>query len=340
MDMKEIKVEARKKLKGFCAVCSVCDGVWCAGQVPGMGGSITGSSFQVNVEDLSKVKLRLKTIHNAKEPSTAYEFFGKKLDFPVMAAPITGTKFNMGGALTEEEYIDSVIKGSKEAGSLGMTGDSADPNLYNIGLEAIEKYESFGVPVIKPRENNVIIDMIKKAEKLDIPGIGMDIDGAGLITMALENQPVGPKSFEEVREIVDSTDLPFIVKGIMTEEDAENAIKAGAKAIVVSNHGGRVLDGTSSTARALYSISKKFKGQVHILVDGGVRSGVDVLKMLALGADGVLIGRPIVTAAFANHSEGVKTYLNTIKNQLFQAMILTGVSSLEEIDKSIVNIEW
>lgn len=340
MNLKEVRNTAREKMKGYCRVCPICNGIACAGEVPGMGGSITGTAFKSNVEDLSKVKLRLKTIHNAKKPDLSFNFFNMNLSFPIVSAPITGSAFNMGGALTEEEYIDSVIDGSLAAGTIAMTGDSADPTLYDKGLMAIKKVQGKGVPIIKPRENKDVINSVKKAEKINALAVGMDIDGAGLITMALKGAPVGPKTVEELKEIISSTNLPFILKGIMTVEEAKLAVEVGAKAIVVSNHGGRVLDHAQSTAKVLPEIADAVKGKIMILVDGGIRSGVDVFKMLALGADGVLIGRPIIIGAFGGYKEGVSLILEEMKNQLYQAMILTGCKDLKSIDRSNISIEW
>mgnify|MGYP001304112248 CR=1 FL=1 len=340
MDLKEVKDIAREKMKGYCRVCPVCNGVACAGEVPGMGGSLTGATFKSNVEDLSKVKLKLKTIHNAKDPDLKFNFFNTVLDFPIIAAPITGTVFNMGGALTESEYINSVTNGSIASGTIAMTGDSADLSLYDEGINAIGKVKGMGIPIIKPRDNSDVIENIKKAESVNSLAVGMDIDGAGLVTMALKGQPVGPKTVEELKEIVSSTNLPFILKGIMTVEEAKLAVEVGAKAIVVSNHGGRVLDHCQSTASVLPEISKAVKGKVMILVDGGIRTGVDVFKMIALGADGVLIGRPIIVGAFGGYEEGVSLVLNKMKNELYQTMILTGSEDLSSIDSSKIFVEW
>ena len=221
-----------------------------------------------------------------------------------------------------------------------MIGDSADLTMYEDGLSALKTVNGKGIPIIKPRENKDIIENIKKAESINSIAVGVDIDGAGLVTMALKGQPVGPKTIEELKELVSSTKLPFILKGIMTVEEAKLAVEIGAKAIVVSNHGGRVLDYAESTAKALSEISKAVKGDIMILVDGGIRSGVDVFKMLALGADGVLIGRPIIIGAFGGYKEGVSLILENMKKELYQAMILTGCKDLSFIDSSKISIEW
>lgn len=339
MDMKEVRKIAREKMKGFCRVCPVCNGVACAGEVPGMGGSLTGSSFKSNVSDLGKVKLRLKTIHDAKNPNINFDFFGEGLKSPIIAAPITGCEYNMGVALTEEEYIDSAVNGSLSAGTIAMIGDGAYPELYLSGLEVLNKVDGKGVAILKPKKNEVVIESLKKAEDTNVIAAGMDIDGAGLITMALKGSPVGPKTVDDLNKIISSTKLPFILKGIMTKEEALIALEVGAKAIVVSNHGGRILDHTQSTAKVLPEIAEAVKGKMMVLVDGGIRSGVDVFKMLALGADAVLIGRPIIFGAYGGYREGVSMIINKMKDELIQAMILTGAKDLTSIDKDMISIE-
>ncbi len=336
MKLQEIRKIARKKMKGYCHVCKVCDGTRCAGEVPGIGGIGTGASFKANVEALAKIKLNLRTLHNAKDPDTTTNIFGIDLSMPILSAPITGSEYNMGGAVIEEDFINMVISGSKAAGTIGMSGDGGNPVFYNSGLEAIKKEKGHGIPIIKPRENSVILDMAKRAEVSGALAVGMDVDGAGLITMALMGQPVGPKNKQELEKIISKVDLPFILKGIMTVDEAKLALEVGAAAIVVSNHGGRILDSTPGAAEVLPAIAREVKGKTTILVDGGVRSGVDVLKLLALGADAVLIGRPIIIGAFGGGIQGVKLVLETMANELKQAMILTGCGNIADISPSII----
>ncbi len=102
MEYKEMLDRAREKYNGSCKVCRVCDGVACRGQVPGMGGKGTGKAFIENVEALDRIKLNMRVIHKVAEPDMSIDLFGKKLDLPVMAAPITGTILNMGGLVTEK----------------------------------------------------------------------------------------------------------------------------------------------------------------------------------------------------------------------------------------------
>ncbi len=336
MSYKEVLKNARENLNGSCKVCPVCNGKACAGEVPGMGGKGTGEAFSVNVEALDSYKLNMRVIHDAKDPDTSIELFGKKMDVPVFAAPVSGTTLNMGGKYTEEQYISWVIGGCLDAGIYPMVGDTAVDSFLITNLEQLKKFNGEGIAVIKPWENSNVINKIKLSEEAGAFAVGMDIDAAGLITLALHGKPVGPKTVEQIKEIVKSTKLPFILKGIMTVDEAELAVEAGVDAIVVSNHGGRVLDQTPGVADVLPEIAQAVKGKVTILADGGVRNGVDVLKMLALGADAVLIGRPFVTASFGGERDGVKMYIDSLKSELKSAMVLTGCKNVKDITDRIL----
>ena len=122
----------------------------------------------------------------------------------------------------------------------------------------------------------------------------------------------------------------------MTVKGARKALEAGASGIVVSNHGGRVLDQCPATAEVLPAIADEVGGQMKIFVDGGIRTGLDVLKALALGADGVLIGRPFVTMVYGGAAEGVDAYVRKLTAELRDGMAMCGVHSLDEITREIV----
>jgi 4-hydroxymandelate oxidase len=336
MDIAEMNRLAKERFKGTCRVCRVCDGRACAGEMPGMGGTGTGSSFIANVEALAAIRLNLRTIHDASEPDISFEFLGYKLSMPILAAPVAGVRLNMGGAVPEADFVMAMIGGSRAADSVGMTGDGPGPVIYSAGIDVMRANGGRGIPIIKPRLAEEIVTRIRQAEEAGAWAVGVDVDAAGIIGMVRMGEPIGPKTVSAWTEIIAATDLPFLLKGIMTVEDAEAAVEAGAAAIVVSNHGGRVLDHTPGTADVLPEIAQAVRGDVFVLVDGGVRSGVDVLKMLALGASAVLVGRPLAIAAMGGGAEGVTTVFNQHADQLRSAMILTGCASLDEIDESIL----
>ncbi|TVM17690.1 alpha-hydroxy-acid oxidizing protein [Oceanidesulfovibrio indonesiensis] len=330
MDYKAMRSKARERLKGYCRVCPVCDGRVCAGEVPGMGGTGTGNSFKANYRALEAVRLAMRTLHGVTEVETRTTCFGLNLATPIHVAPMTGVSYNMGGDMSEEEFALNVVEGAQRAGALAWTGDGADPAMFDSGLAAIAANGGRGVPIIKPRAQGEIIARIRRAEEAGAMAVGMDVDGAGLVTMAQFDQPVGPKNAEEIQEIVAATSLPFILKGIMTPDEAEIAVRTGCAAIVVSNHGGRVLDHTPGVAEVLPEIAKAVAGRLTVFADGAVRSGSDVLKLLALGADAVLVGRPVITGAFGGGAQGVQAVLDKMRTELIQAMLLTGVATPAE----------
>lgn len=336
MNYKDMLKDARENLNGSCRVCKACNGVVCAGEVPGMGGKDTGSAFIQNFKSLQDVKINMRVIHNVVDPDTSVELFGKKMKAPIFAAPITGTTLNMGGKISEREYITPVVEGCIETGIFPMVGDTAVDSFLMDNLDVLKENDGQGIVFIKPWENHDIIKKIKLAEEAGAFAVGVDVDACGLVTLSMHGKTVVPKDVEALKELKAATKLPFIVKGIMTVEDAMLAVQAGVDAIVVSNHGGRVLDCTPGAADVLPAIAEALKGKVTILVDGGVRSGVDVLKLIGLGADGVLIGRPFVTASFGGGKEGVEMYVNKVIDEFEATMRLTGCQSVKDIDGKVI----
>jgi isopentenyl diphosphate isomerase/L-lactate dehydrogenase-like FMN-dependent dehydrogenase len=336
MNEKEVRDRARERLKGFCRVCPSCDGRACAGEVPGMGGVLTGSSFVNNVEALSMYHLNMRTIHQAGEPDTSLHVFGRLFGTPIFVAPLTGASYNMGGALCEQEMVASLVDGAKEAGSFAFTGDGAEEEIFGAGTAAVKQAAGLGIPIIKPRSVEAIVFRLRQAEESGAFAVGVDIDGAGLLTMALKGHPVGPKTFYQLRKLAQLTSLPFILKGIMTVQEAEMAVEIGAAAIVVSNHGGRVLDGTPGVAEVLPEIVERVKGEIFVFADGGIRNGIDALKMLALGANAVLIGRPALWGAFGGGAAGVRLLLEKMTAQLRHGMLMTGCINVKTVDHRVI----
>ncbi|KPY99545.1 L-lactate dehydrogenase [Pseudomonas syringae pv. aptata] len=141
------------------------------------------------------------------------------------------------------------------------------------------------------------------------------------------------KDLEWIREFWQG---PMIIKGILDPQDARDALSFGADGIVVSNHGGRQLDGALSTAKALPPIVQAVGSDLTVLADSGIRSGLDVVRMLALGAKGVLLGRSMAYALGADGQRGVENMLDIFAREMHVAMTLTGVTSIEQIDESIL----
>lgn len=337
VDLAGTRREAARKLAGACFVCKVCDGVACRGLMPGFGGVGSGSSFTGNVEALARRKLNLRVLHEAREPDIRINLFGLDLSMPVLGAAVAGVGVNRISDTSEQELADAMVLGPAAAGSLGMGGDGGDPEVFRAGLAAAARASGRAIAVIKPRLQPKLLARIEAAKCAQVAAIAIDIDAAGLVNMAILKQRVEPKSPAQVREAVAAAGAtPLILKGIMTPDDAITAAEAGAAGIVVSNHGGRALDSTPGTADVLPAIAAAVAGRLTILVDGGIRSGVDVLKMLALGAHAVLIGRPLAIAAVGGGAEAVAAQLADYAAQLRVAMTLTGCSALDEVGAEVL----
>ncbi|MCG9648078.1 FMN-dependent L-lactate dehydrogenase LldD [Vibrio brasiliensis] len=146
--------------------------------------------------------------------------------------------------------------------------------------------------------------------------------------------------WKDLEWIRDFWDGPMVIKGILDEQDAKDAVSFGADGIVVSNHGGRQLDGVLSTAKALPNIADAVKGDLKIFVDSGIRTGLDVVRMLALGADCTLLGRSFVYALAAQGQAGVENLLDLYEKEMRVAMTLTGAKSIQDLGRdSLVNIK-
>ncbi|MFX1556912.1 MAG: alpha-hydroxy-acid oxidizing protein [Promethearchaeota archaeon] len=346
LTLPEVREKAREKLKGICGVYRICDGLdtrLCQGQsygrALGIGGIGSGASFYNNVMALKKLHLKMRLIGKDFTPDTRYNFFGTELKMPIMAASVAGVNsFGGESIITEKEFCRAAVLGCKAAGTLGWRGDTYTYSLQDsYGIDAIAEANGIGVKIVKPREQEIIKEFFKKAEEAGAIAVGVDIDGCGSYMMAKYNKPVYRKSIEDLKELKSSTKLPFIVKGIMSVEDALDSVESGASAIVVSNHGGRVLDHTVGTAEILSKIVESVNGKIKIFVDGGVRTGYDVLKMLALGAESVLIGRDIIRAAVGAGIEGVKVHMEYLQKALAKAMKMTNCKSLKEISSKIIS---
>jgi len=143
-------------------------------------------------------------------------------------------------------------------------------------------------------------------------------------------------SWRDLERLRAATRLPIVLKGVLRGDDAARAVDAGCAAVIVSNHGGRQLDGVPATLDALPEVTGAVAGRAEVLVDGGVRWGGDVLKALALGARAVLLGRPILWGLAVDGADGVRAVLELVRGELSRAMALAGAKNLREIDRDLV----
>lgn len=341
MTYEEVRNRAREMMMPRCYVCPECNGRGpCIGQVPGFGGMGANRGFQANYDSLAAVQLNSRVVHGVHVPDTSIDFFGTKISMPVVAAPTGGTTYNMGGKLTEEEFVTAICEGCSKAGTLGAVADGiGDPlPVFEKRLDTLKRLGYKAIVGLKPRLNKDIIERMRLAEKAGVVALTIDLDSAGRAARATKGQTVEPKTLEQLKELVKASRLPLLFKGIMTPDEAELCIQAGAAGIVVSNHGGRTLADTPGTAAVLPQIADVVKGRCYIMVDGTVARGTDVEKYLALGAQCTLVGRHFVRAAHGGLADGVKLFANRLQSELAVAMTLTGAQRVADINRKMIVI--
>ena len=327
MEIKEIRDKARELMNGSCRVCPICDGRVCSGEVPGMGGSGTGAAFRNNIAALDAIRLTTRLVHEVHYPKLETNILGITLSMPLIVGPIGGAAFNMGGAVPEADYQAAVVDGAADSGIIAGVPDGAPMAIIETALACVQRRGGRGIPFLKPWAADEFDLKVGMSVSAGCTVVGSDLDGIGMITLRKMGRHVYAKNRKGLTEMVDiahERKARFIIKGIMSVEDAAACMEAGVDGIIVSNHGGRVLDHTPGTAEVLPHIAAAVKGRIALIADGGVRTGVDVLKMLALGVDCVMIGRPYAIAAIGGGAEGVKAYTAMCQEQLEQAMIMTG----------------
>ena len=334
MTYEEARLAARDNM-GHCHACPVCDGRGCKNTIPGPGAKGTGTVAIRNFDAWQQIYLNMDTIAPDRGVDTSIELFGEKFDLPVFAAPIGAVTNHYGSKYNEFEYTTIMARGCRRAGIAAFTGDGLNEMFFEAGCAAMEK-SGFAIPTVKPWHRELVFKKIDYAQAYGAKAIAMDIDASGLPFLKAMTPPSGSKSVEELKEFVEYAGIPFYVKGIMTVKGAMKALEAGAAGIIVSNHGGRVLDHTPATAAVLPAIAEAVGEQMDILVDGGIRTGADIFKALALGADAVLIGRPFVTMVYGGQEAGVAAYVQKLKAELSDCMAMTGCSTLDDIDGSCI----
>lgn len=278
----------------------------------------------------------MDTICENKPVSTKTTLFGHTFKLPVFAGPVGAVNMHYGDAYSDQSYNEVLVRACKDAGIMAFTGDGKDEKIMINATQNIKNNDGIGVPTIKPWAKDMVMEKFEMARESGALAVAMDVDAAGLPFLKGFQPPAGRKSVQELKEIIDACTVPFIVKGVMSVKGALKAKEAGASAIIVSNHGGRVLDDTPSTAEVLEEIIQAVGKEMIVLVDGGIRNGQDVFKALALGADGVVIARPFVNMIYGAQEEGVKTLVDKLYQELVDTMEMCGAHSVDEITRDMV----
>ena len=334
MEYKEILEEARKQTAPHCMACPVCNGKACGNNVPGPGSKAPGNAAARNYDKWQEIFVNMDTLcQSVPDPDVSFELFGHRFSAPIFAAPLGAVDMHYGPKYNDQSYNVDMMKGAIASGILAFTGDGVNAQIMKDAIADSAALGGLSIPTIKPWSREVVFEKLDDVIAHNIFAAAMDVDAAGLPFLQKQGGKAGSKTVAEMREIIEHAARPFIVKGIMTVAGAKKAVEAGAAGIVVSNHGGRVQGGVPSTAEVLGEIADAVRGQTVIFVDGGIRSGVDVFRALALGADAVLVGRPFATMLYGAGQEGVKVLADKLTGELKGTMKMCGAASLAEITR-------
>ena len=335
MTYQEVLEQARTCM-GKCRACPVCNGLACKNTIPGPGAKGLGTGAIRSYQKWQELCVNMDTICENSDTDTTYDFFGQKLVIPVMAGPVGAVTLHYGDKFDDLRYNNVLVDGCAKAGILAFTGDGTNPAVMEGAADALKAHNGCGVPTVKPWNLDTIRQKMDLVKAADPCAIAMDIDAAGLPFLKGLTPPAGSKTVDQLKEIAAMAGKPFILKGIMTVSGAKKALEAGAAGIVVSNHGGRVLDQCPATAEVLPAIADAVGGKMKVFADGGIRSGMDVFKALALGADAVLIARPFVTMVYGGGEEGIQAYVSKLQAELADTMAMCGAHTLADINRSML----
>lgn len=321
-------------------------------------------TLRANIEAWARLRLHYRVLTGTAPDSTATTVLGERLAAPVLVAPTAFHRL----ACAEGEL--ATARAAARAGTVMVLSSLSNTGVEEVCAAApgrvwfqlyiyrdrgataalVARAEAAGAraivvtvdaPVLGRRERDVRngfhLPAGLRVENLSASGYG-EVDPrsaeSGLAAYFAErlDPSIGWADIGWLRSI---TPLPVLVKGIVRPDDALRAVDAGVNGVVVSNHGGRQLDGAPATADVLGPIAEAVSGRAEVLVDGGVRRGADVLRALALGAGAVLVGRPILWGLAVAGEDGALAVLETLKGELLRALTLAGCSSVADVPRDL-----
>ncbi|XP_004689650.1 PREDICTED: hydroxyacid oxidase 2 [Condylura cristata] len=322
------------------------------------GGAGEGITREDNIAAFKKIRLRPRYLRDVSQVDTGTTIQGERVSAPICISP---TGFHR---LAWPDGEMSTARAAQAADICYVTSTYASCSLEDIVTTAPRGLRWFQLYVQPERELNR--RLIQRAESLgfkalvitvDVPTLGnrrhdirnqLDLKSNLLLkdlqspkerssTPNLKMTPIDASiCWDDLSWFQRLTELPVILKGILTKEDAELAVKHNVHGIIVSNHGGRQLDEVPASIDALPEVVAAVKGKVEVYLDGGVRSGNDVLKALALGAKCVFVGRPVLWGLACKGEHGVKEVLDILKDEFRTSMALTGCRSVAEINRDLI----
>ncbi|GMH01475.1 hypothetical protein Nepgr_003314 [Nepenthes gracilis] len=325
-------------------------------------------TLKENRNAFSRILFRPRVLVDVSNIDVTTSVLGFKISMPIMIAPTAMLK------MAHPEGECATARAASAAGTIMTLSSWGTSSVEEVAATG-PGIRFFQLYVFKDR--NVVTQLVRRAERSGFKAIALTVDTPrlGRRESDIKNRFVLPphltlKNFEgldlgqmertadsglasyvasqvdrslnwkDVKWLQTITQLPILVKGVLTAEDAKIAIQAGAAGIIVSNHGARQLDYVPATITALEEVVQAVRGQIPVFVDGGVRRGTDVFKALALGATGVFIGRPVVFSLAADGEAGVRKVLQMLRDEFELTMVLSGCRTLKEITRHHIKTEW
>jgi isopentenyl diphosphate isomerase/L-lactate dehydrogenase-like FMN-dependent dehydrogenase len=300
------------------------------------GAAETKATFHRNPRAFRQYLFRQKIFHDVSEPDISIELFGHTLPIPAITAPVGS--FSLIGKDAERE----VAEGTERVGAMMFTSQAAkfDPKGWRSAAKSPLVFMAY-----MNRGKEEVSEYAKTAEDLGFAAVGITMDTVRPVKIGDEvplstkdgkprkGHKSTPKDIEWMKQQVD---LPVVVKGIMGADDARIAVDCGADALVVSNHGGRILDFNRSALEAMPEVVDAANGKVPVLLDSGIRSGGDIVKALALGAKAVLTGRPVAWGVGAFGARGVERVYAIFAEEMQRVLTMTGVARVRDVTKAIL----
>lgn len=300
------------------------------------GAAETKATFHRNPRVFRQYLFRQKIFHDVSEPDISIDLFGHTLPIPAITAPVGSF------SLISKDAEREVAEGTERAGAMMFTSQAAkfDPTGWRGAAKSPLVFMAY-----MNRGKHEVSEYAKTAEDLGFAAVGITMDTARPVKIG-DEVPLStkdgkprkghrstPKDIEWLKQQVS---LPVVVKGIMGADDARVAINSGADALVVSNHGGRILDFNRSALEALPEVVDAANGKIPVLLDSGIRSGGDIVKALALGAKAVLAGRPVAWGVGAFGARGVERVYAVFAEEMQRVLTMTGVARVRDVTKAIL----
>lgn len=300
------------------------------------GAAESKATFHRNPRAFQKYLFRQRIFHDVVDPDITVELFGEKLPIPALVAPVGS--FSLIGADKEREAAE----GAGRAGAMMLVSQAAkfNPQDWRAATRSPLVFMAY-----MNRGREEVSQYAKLSQDLGFAAVGITMDTVRPVKIGDEvplstkdgkprrGHSATPKDIEWMKRQVS---LPVVVKGIMGADDARTAVSAGADALVVSNHGGRILDYNRAALEALPEVVDAIGGKVPVLLDSGVRCGGDVVKALALGAKAVLVGRPVAWGVAAFGAAGVERVFAVLSEEMKRVLCMTGTAAAGDITSSIV----